>query len=294
MDAEHTLLNRLKSYAKLERLNIDGVEINYLIAGSGEPLLLLHGANMGWGQWYENIDELAKNFTVYALDLPGAGKSTKIAYQDIDTQSHFVELTEKFIEKMQLKHLHIIAHSLGAWVALKLILGEKTHIANAVLVSPMGFSINNPAQYAPFGINAVAKFLAKYVMKINPKNMRRFVESGFYDKRKLEKDFFNYYYENIKDAPGNHPVLLFNKLTGVLKVKKEFVLLELLKKIRVPILIIVGAHDKIVKPHGRHLKAFKLVPQSKTEIMNDSSHVPFLEEKEKFNKIAIEFLKTSA
>jgi pimeloyl-ACP methyl ester carboxylesterase len=293
MDAEQKLLAKLKSPARLEQTQIDGLSINYLTAGQGKPLLLLHGANMGWGQWYENIDALAKYFTVYAIDLPGAGKSTKIAYKHLHPQRHFVEVVEKFIEQKKLQNISIIAHSVGAWVALKLSLREKAHISKMVLISPIGFSIRNPIQYMLVGIKLIARLLSKTLMKIRPFSMKKFVESGFYNKTKLDNEFFNYYYESIQHSPENHPLLLMNKMTNVLKVKKEFILLDFLKNIKIPVLIIGGLHDKIVPPHHTHLEAFKLIPNGQIEIMTDSGHVPFLEEKEKFNNIIIGFLTTS-
>lgn len=290
MNAEQQLLGKLRSQARLEQIQIDGLSINYLVAGQGKPLLLLHGANMGWGQWYENIDDLAKHFTVYALDLPGAGKSTKIAYKHLSPQQHFVGVAEKFIEQKNLRDVSVIAHSVGAWVALKLILGEKSRIAKAVLISPIGFSKKNPIQYILAGIEPIARLLSRTVMKIRPFSIKKFVESGFHNKTKLENDFLNYYYESIQYSPENHPLLLMNKMTTALKVKKEFILLDFLSSIKIPILIISGLHDKIVAPHQVHLQAFKLIRNSKIEIMADSGHVPFLEEKEKFNKLIIEFL----
>ena len=98
MDAEQKLLQQIKAPAVIGQIEIQGLRVNYLTAGSGKPLLLLHGANMGWGQWYANIAELSEQFTVYALDLPGAGNSSKIGYDEMDFENHFVGLVEKFLE----------------------------------------------------------------------------------------------------------------------------------------------------------------------------------------------------
>jgi len=81
MTTEQTLANSLGIELAIKQIPIGAHKINYLVAGKGEPLLLIHGANFGWGVWYPNIPELAKHFTVYAIDLPGAGHSSTSALQ---------------------------------------------------------------------------------------------------------------------------------------------------------------------------------------------------------------------
>src|ERR1700757_5180211 len=43
--------------------------------GSGPPVLLAHGGHGAWSHWIRNIDALAAERTVWALDLPGLGES---------------------------------------------------------------------------------------------------------------------------------------------------------------------------------------------------------------------------
>jgi len=50
--------------------------------GSGPPLLLAHGGHGGWSHWIRNIDALAADRTVWALDLPGLGESASAPRED--------------------------------------------------------------------------------------------------------------------------------------------------------------------------------------------------------------------
>ncbi|RXG11988.1 haloacetate dehalogenase [Leeuwenhoekiella aestuarii] len=54
---------------------VNGVEINYVIGGSGPPLLLLHGYPQTYCIWHKIADQLANAFTVVASDLRGYGDS---------------------------------------------------------------------------------------------------------------------------------------------------------------------------------------------------------------------------
>ncbi len=44
-------------------------------SGKGNPVVLIHGLGLSAECWYKQISVLKKNYTVYALDLPGHGKS---------------------------------------------------------------------------------------------------------------------------------------------------------------------------------------------------------------------------
>jgi pimeloyl-ACP methyl ester carboxylesterase len=61
--------------------------LNAHIAGSGRPLVLLHGGHGSWTHWLRNIDVLARQFRVVAFDLPGYGASPD-APKDIDVDDY--------------------------------------------------------------------------------------------------------------------------------------------------------------------------------------------------------------
>src|SRR3954465_4394684 len=51
------------------------LKLHYVIAGEGDPVLLIHGFPQTWYEWRNIIDELAKHYTVIAPDYRGAGDS---------------------------------------------------------------------------------------------------------------------------------------------------------------------------------------------------------------------------
>ncbi len=55
--------------------------------GSGAPLLLAHGAGGSWLHWIRNIDALAEDYSVWAVDLPGYGESALPAEENHRTIS---------------------------------------------------------------------------------------------------------------------------------------------------------------------------------------------------------------
>lgn len=55
--------------------------------GSGKPLVLFHGGHGSWLHWLRNIRALARERTLYLVDLPGFGDSDTILYKDMATYS---------------------------------------------------------------------------------------------------------------------------------------------------------------------------------------------------------------
>lgn len=93
----------------------DGVKIHYLIAGKGEPIVLLHGYAETSHMWLPLIKELEKTHTVIAPDLRGAGSSStpkdgyskKVMAQDIHA----------LVKKLGYSKVEIVGHDIGLMVA---------------------------------------------------------------------------------------------------------------------------------------------------------------------------------
>jgi len=123
--AHNTIINNIGIPIQSNKFKINGHTIHYIKAGSGTPVVLVHGVNIGWGQWYKNIKALSKAFTVYAIDLPGSGKSSSIDFLHADLYRDFIDVLGKFVTIIVKKEPHIIAHSIGAWVVLKAYLNKQ-------------------------------------------------------------------------------------------------------------------------------------------------------------------------
>lgn len=267
-------------------------QIHYVKAGSGPDLVLVHGINMGWGQWYPNIAALAEHATVYAIDLPGAGQSSLLAPEDSRFSMEVVAVIEEFIKKMGLKNPDLMGHSIGGWAILMVALRKKVAMRKLILASPLGFSTKTPAKYRPIGFRPAALILSKTAMKPSPKNMKDFATSVLYNKEILRKEFVDYYAAALEEYGHSHPFLWINRFSGVFHIRKEFVLLDQLSAIQQPTLIAVGKNDTIIPPSKENMKAFRLMPNSVVMVFAESGHVIPTEESVIFNNAAIQFLTT--
>ena len=72
-------------------------KLHYNEAGDGHPLILLHGGGAGasgWSNYSRNIPSLARHYRVFAIDMPGWGKSDTAVPGDRD---HVIALYEAYV-----------------------------------------------------------------------------------------------------------------------------------------------------------------------------------------------------
>ena len=292
MEEEERLIQAIGINLKAGDVNMGGLNIHYVTAGTGQPLLLLHGATIGWGQWYPNIAELAKFFSVYALDLPGSGRSTTINFRKANLDTALVEVVSEFIRRMGWQKTHVIGHSTGGWIALKLAITNPAVIDKVILVNSLGFSRHVPWRYRILSIHFLARVLSKTVMRPSREKMRGFLYSVLSDAVVLSEEFVDYFYGNVTRSPMSHPFLFISSLLKYFRMKQDLFLLEKLSRIENQILIVAGTDDPLI-PLSKTYRAFGLFPKARIEIFFDTGHVPSIERSQQFNSLVVSFLTES-
>ncbi|MFZ9678684.1 MAG: alpha/beta fold hydrolase [Quisquiliibacterium sp.] len=126
---------------KRRRIRTSGATINLVTAGSGEPVLLLHGYPQSLACWHRIAPELAKNYTVVCPDLRGYGDSSKP--KGLPDHSNYSKraMAQDMVEVMQaLGHprFHLVGHDRGARVGHRLARdhGERVHTFAVLDISP--------------------------------------------------------------------------------------------------------------------------------------------------------------
>lgn len=100
------------------RADVNGVRLHYVIGGQGTPLILLHGWAETWFTWHRIMPELARHYTVIAVDLRGLGDSSRPAsgYDD-DT---LAEDVRQLLFRTGHPRALVVGHDLGTQVAYAL------------------------------------------------------------------------------------------------------------------------------------------------------------------------------
>lgn len=129
--------------AQVGEANIRGFKLKVQEAGSGAPLLFLHGA--GGSNWSPLLDQLAEKFHVIAPEHPGFGRTEipewMMSIGDLALFYH------DFMEVQGLDGVHLAGHSLGGWLSAEIAIRNTSRLKSITLMAPAGIANKD----APFG-----------------------------------------------------------------------------------------------------------------------------------------------
>jgi pimeloyl-ACP methyl ester carboxylesterase len=262
-----------------------GQEIAYYDMGAakaGEPVLvLLHGygsqADVDFGP---SLPLLAKQHRVIALDQIGAGQSAKplIAYR-VQT---YVEFLAEFLRTQGITHFDLLGESLGGWTAAAY--AQQSLTSGSTLPKPsrliledaVGFSAPETGSSPSAGIHLSVSTVAEVVTGLR---------AVFYNKSLITEEVARRRFVTKLAANDGLVTSTFSSNPAV----RSEALGEKASGITVPTLVVWGAQDTTV-PIAMGQAYAKAIPQAKLVTIDESGHVPSLEQPQRFVKAVEEFL----
>ena len=264
---------------------VDGIAVRYQIAGEGPPLILVHGLWASKAVWRANFDSLAGRHTVCAVDLPGYGDSDKP--RDIEYSApaggHFLP---KFLDALNMERAVLIGNSAGGLVAAHCALFYPHRVEKLVLVSPagLGWEIAWPLRLA--SIPLVGELICSLQL-IGP----RWVLTRLFQQPRPTNGTLAHQLMELRSVSDSRLASLRSLRSGVniLGLRKEMNVLERLKSLEIPLLVVWGDEDRIM-PVSHAYHAANALPNSKVHVMAQCGHWPYLERPEEFNQVVLQFL----
>ena len=116
-----------------ERVHVNGMQMYYEVTGTGDPLVVLHGAYMNIPSMGAIIPRLAQTHRVYAVELQGHGRTT-----DIDRPITYPALADDvaaFMDAVGLGKADVFGYSMGAAVGLQLAIRHPARVNRLVAAS---------------------------------------------------------------------------------------------------------------------------------------------------------------
>jgi pimeloyl-ACP methyl ester carboxylesterase len=254
---------------------VDGLSLHYLVEGRGPAIILVHGLGGFAESWRHNIGALADRATVYALDLPGSGRSAKPRTHY--SLTYFARALHGFVETMGLSHVSLVGHSLGGAVAVTYALTHPTRVERLALVSAVvpGFGYEMSWAYrlvATFGVGeALSLFGCASVYKAA-------VTRCFHRRVPAEIDFLvDSYYDERAGALGRAAYL-----ATLRHVRTDFVdhadnYRRAIATLDQPVLFVHGRQDPVV-PAAHCSNVAEGVARGRVRLIEDCGHFPQIEQ----------------
>lgn len=274
--------------ASTERfVDVDGLRVRFLQAGSGPALVLVHGL-LGYSfSWRFAIPILAERREVFAVDMPGAGFSECPAGLDGHLQAAAQRLS-RFMDAAAIERCDLVGSSYGGTTALKLASSEPYRIRTLTLVSPA-----NP--WSKIGRKRLAVLRIPPVAWLFPKCARRarflnryFVQRMYGDPAQIAPDTIpGYSLPLTRTSTIEHAVRIAQSWREDMDKLQQ----EISKASQIPALILWGSKDRLVdisssEPLSRNFKI------AKTVVLPGRGHLPYEESPHEFCRPLIEFLET--
>ena len=118
----------------------NGIKTNYLEAGKGDPVVLIHGSGPGvtsYANWRLVLPALAENFRVVAPDMVGFGFSERPANVEYGVQT-WADQVVGLMDTLELPKAHLVGNSFGGAIALRIATQHPDRVGKLVLMGSMG------------------------------------------------------------------------------------------------------------------------------------------------------------
>lgn len=250
-------------------INVEGLELNYIMEGSGDPVLILHGWGASIASVRPIVNALSGTHKVVALDLPGFGNSETPV--EVFGSFHYADIIKMFIDRLGIERLSLVGHSFGGKLSIILSARHPELVDKLVLIDSAGL---------------IPRRTLKYHLKVRGfKLMKLLWRLVFFwedEPVRMERLYKKFGSDDYQNAQGIMRKILVRVVNENLK--------PILKDIKAPTLLIWGDKDEATpvyqaKTMEREIKDSGLV------IFEGAGHFSYIDEYNRFSLVLKAFFK---
>lgn len=230
---------------------VGGRRCRWREAGSGPPLVLVHGLAGSWRWWRPVLPTLAAERSLFLVDLPGFGSLPGVRPFDLDAS---VEWLARWWDTAEVGPADLVGHSLGGLLCARLAARHPATVRRLVLVAPAGL----PGRTA---VGSTAPLL-RALLAARPRFLALLV----------------------RDAARSGPVTIGTAAWALLSADAR----ADLAAVRVPTLVLLGRNDHLV-PLSQGEELTQALPDGRVRVL-DAGHVPMVEQPAEFSVELLRFL----
>jgi len=272
-----------------------GYRMRYLSAGSGEPVLLLHGLGDSADAWARVMPRLARSYRVIAPDMLGCGLSDKprVNYS-LWAQATYLR---HFVDAVGVESANVVGHSLGGGLALHFYIQYPERVRRLALVASGGMGKDLPlslrlctlaGSYGVLGALLASRHVQHPLGRVGHALLGRLWPATFVADQALaaadvptdadgllsahEEDVL---LERLREPEARAAFLAM--LRGVGNIRGQSVsALEALSQVRVPVLLVNGTKDTVI-PISHARAAWARLRHGRMELIDGAGHCPHRE-----------------
>ena len=259
-----------------------GFKLHYIEAGKGAPVVLLHGLGGDGSRWSPNIEPLARDFHVFALDQIGFGQSDKpLANYHTGMLAEFLV---GFLTAVNVPKASLVGNSMGAGVALYTAAKFPDVVDRIVLADGGGFRAADRAAASAAAPTAEQLHRQQIQNSVTREETREFFRILFHDKNRVTDKMVD-----------DQLALRLRSAFTITKVQESgakglgSLTEEQVRGVTAPTLIVWGKYDELASPAGAD-RLERTIPGSRKVIIDDCGHMPQLEKADEFNRLVRDFL----
>lgn len=262
--------------------------IHYNEAGSGHPVILLHGSgpgSTGWSNFRTNIAALAEDFHVYAVDMPGWGDSDT---QSEETGYDHVAALVALMDALDIDRAALVGNSMGGITSISTAILHPERVSHLI---SMGAPVPGQNTWAAGGLSEGLKVLFRTYREPTIENMRQVTEVMAFDPAVTSGDLAALRLDSAlahpehlaswNDAPGGNPLST-----------EYFTYGPRLAEITAPTLAIHGRDDRVVS-YEQSLRLVSAVDDSRLLLLNRCGHWAQIEHAVEFNRVVRDFIQNT-
>ena len=263
---------------------VDQLETSYLEAGSGKPVVLLHGGEFGGESeicWEATIPVLARHFRVIAPDLLGFGRTAKIV-DFVDGRARRLRHLARFLDIVGANGAACVGNSMGGMLLLYDAESPEPLLRPEKIVSISGGGAL---------LTESAHFQALLDYDGSTQSMRRIVEALFHQESWARDSAYVERRRRTSLAPGAWEAIAaarFRRPSELQNTRSPSGIAH--DRISVPVLIIAGSDDKL-KPAGWWDTLAGSIKGACSVVIPETGHCPQLEQPDIVNDLLVEFLE---
>ncbi|WP_210419871.1 alpha/beta fold hydrolase [Mycobacterium helveticum] len=263
-----------------ESVVANGIRTNYLQAGTGKPVILVHGSGPGvtaYANWRLTMPDLGKRYRVLAPDMVGFGFTERPAHISYGIQT-WVDQLVGFLDALSIERASVVGNSFGGAIALRLATGHPDRVDRLVLMGSVG---------VPFSLTEGLDATWGYTPSVE--NMRRLLDLFAYSRELVTDELAEVRYRASIQPGLQESFAAMFPAPRQRHVDAMVTPDEDIAKLPHQTLIIHGRDDRVI-PLATSLRLLELIDDSQLHVFGLCGHWTQIEHGAEFNRLVDEFL----